>query len=97
MDISIENRTKILTLRQFTNMSTREIARECAVNQSSVVRILAKHKNEGILTPSRKGNCGRKFKITTRERRYLIMKSKQNPRKSGGELKADPSQLKNSQ
>ena len=87
MDVSPQLRTKILTLHQFTTLSQRKIAAEVGVNQSSVSRIIAHQKKNGSLTPARRGKCGRKRKLTSREERLLVQENKKLPFMTSNEHK----------
>ena len=88
MDTSIEIRSKILTLRDHTSKSTREIAKIVGRNQSTVVRII-NHATHGQIETMRNGKCGRKAKTTEREERKLVITSKKFPKKTSGELLQD--------
>ena len=79
MDVSPRKRSKIITLHQFTSMTQRSIAAEVGVNQSSVCRIIARHVKSGKMSPTRKGKCGRKKKLTKREERMLLSENRQRP------------------
>ena len=79
MDVSPRKRSRIVTLHQFTTMSQRSIAAEVGINQSSVCRIVAHLKKSGKLSPTRKGKCGRKRKMTKREERMLLSENKRRP------------------
>ena len=87
MDCSVKIRQKIVTLREHTSKSLREIAQECGVHYSTVSRILKKNKEQGSFSPTRKGRCGAKPKMTAREKRMLISKSRVNPRATASELR----------
>ena len=52
-------------------------------------RLIKKFQIEKDLTASRKGNYGRKKKITSRMDAYLLRKSKFNPRKTSFQLQQD--------
>ena len=59
MDTSIEIHSKILTLRDHTSKSTREIAKIVGRNQSTVVRIINHAKKHGQIEM---GNVGERQK-----------------------------------
>lgn len=89
MDISPNNRTKIVTLREHTSMTQRAIATECGVSLGAVNRILKQKRDIGTIEVNRKGKCGRKRKTTRRDEAFLIRDSKLNPRKTSQELQQD--------
>lgn len=80
MDTSFEKRVKIVTLREHTDKTMREIAEDVGVHYSTVSRIIRKYESEQKLTPSRKGHCGRKKVTTPRERRMILTASRKDPR-----------------
>lgn len=85
--IDIPTRTKIWTLREYTNKSQREISRIVGVSQSSVCRILGRGNVVGSLEPKRKGHCGRKAKANPDAMQMLISASEANPRNTSSELR----------
>lgn len=82
MDIDVTTRTKIKTLRQYTNRSLREISRIVGVSKSSVDRII---KND--IGSKRKGRCGPKAKASPETIQRLIRESETHPRHTSTELR----------
>ena len=89
MGITLKKRASILTHLEHCQASTKDIAKLYNVGQSTVARIIRQLKEKGSLTPKRKGNCGRKQKLTAKNDAYLSRKSKLDPRKTNSDLQKD--------
>lgn len=89
MDITPRKREKIVTLSEHTTMSQREIARTCGVSQGVVSKIVKRKRETGSVDVKRLGKCGRKRKTTPADDRFLLRKSKLDPRKSSQDLQQD--------
>lgn len=87
MDVSLAERTKILTLSQYTSKTQRQIAKIVGVNCSTVCRIVKKYRNSKNLSTNRKDQCGRKRKLTPDALKLLVDESVKSPRKDSLELK----------
>lgn len=88
MDFSDEIKTKVITLSEHTTKTQREIAAVVGVSQKSVSRILTRYREEGNAN-SRRKNCGRKRKATSRMIRRAIEISKANPKLTSNEIKRE--------
>jgi len=86
MDISLTKRERIIVLAEHTSMTYRQIAEIAGVGLGSVSRIIKKKQQTGTMDIKRKGICGRKRKTTARDDKFLVRKSKMNPRKSAVDL-----------
>ncbi len=86
MDVTPRKRMKIITLREHTNKTLKEIANDCKVSVATVKRIVSRFKTEGNVDVKRKGNCGRKKKTSPADDRLIIRRSKIDPRKTAVDL-----------
>ena len=87
MDVSPRKRASILTLRENTEKTYREISKIVGVSISTIRRIMKMKKETGSVTPKRKGKCGRKRKTTPKDDAYLIRESVKDPRKTSDAIK----------
>ena len=87
MDIDVPNRTKIITLHQYTNKSKNEISRIVGVSRRSVGRIIKNFKVSENLESNRKGRCGRKTKAGPETMQMLVSESEVHPRSTSTELR----------
>ena len=87
MDVSPRKRASILTLRENTEKTYREISKIVGVSISTISRIMKMKKETGSVTPKRKGKCGRKRKTTPRDDAYLIRESVKDPSKTSDAIK----------
>ena len=85
-DISPRKRANTVTLHQYNQASSRNISKKIGVPQTSVSRIIRQYQTTGSVSPKRKGKCGRKRKITSKDDAYILKKSKQDPSKSSVEI-----------
>lgn len=81
--LSVEDRVRVLVLHEEGYSSTK-IAQKVGCNQSTVVRILQKHKELGVTQD--RYRCGRTRKSTNREDRVLIRTSLANRKLTSSEL-----------
>ena len=87
MDASPRKRASILTLRENTEKTYREISKIVGVSISTISRIMKMKKETDSVAPKRKGKCGRKRKTTPKDDAYLIRKSVKDPRKTSDAIK----------
>ena len=87
MDVSPRKRASILTLRENTEKTYREISKIVGVSISTTSRIMIMKKETGSVTPKRKGKCGCKRKTTPKDDAYLIRESVKDPRKTSDAIK----------
>ena len=87
MDVSPRKRASILTLRENTEKTNREISKIVGVSISTISRIMKMKKKTGSVIPKRKGKCGHKRKTTPRDDAYLIRESVKDPRKTSDAIK----------
>ena len=87
MDVSPRKCASILTLRENTEKTYREISKIVGVSISTISRIMKMKKETGSVTPKRKGKCGCKRKTTPRDDAYLIRESVKDPRKTSDAIK----------
>ena len=88
MDVSPRKRASILTLRENTEKTYREISKIVGVSISTISRIMKMKKETGSVTPKRKGKCGRKRKTTPpKDDAYLIRECVKDPRKTSDAIK----------
>ena len=87
MDVSPRKRASILTLRENTEKTYREILKIVGVSISTISRSMKMKKETGSVTPKRKGKCGLKRKTTSRDDAYLIRESVKDPRKTSDAIK----------
>ena len=87
MDTTLEARTKISTLHQYTSKSQREIARIVGVSQKTVSNIIKLGTESETLHAKRKGRCGRKAKATPQVVKMIVEGSVNDPRKTSDDLK----------
>lgn len=82
-------RNQIITLSQHTSKSNREIARDLSVSHTLVNKVVRQYQNEGAKETKRQGNCGRKEKLTERDRSAIVREVKKNPHASSGEIQRE--------
>lgn len=70
-DLSPRKISEIKTLLLHTNNSQRKIAQIAGVSKTSVYKVKASLNQNVILTPKRRGRCGRKRKTTPRSDRKI--------------------------
>ena len=88
-DISASVRESVIALSQHTTKSQREIAADLGISQNAVSLIIRRFRTSGSSQTDRVGKCGRKPKLTEKDKRTLIRKSTINPRLSANQLKSD--------
>jgi transposase len=91
-DSSIKIREKIVTLRQHTTKTVKEIAKISDVSISTVKRILKRYGETGQVGVLRKGNCGRKRITSKQTDDYLHGISDKNPRLTSFDISRELSQ-----
>ncbi|MEM9078953.1 MAG: hypothetical protein AAGC43_18075 [Bacteroidota bacterium] len=89
MDVSSHQRTQIVTLKEHTSKSFREIASIVGVSLSTVSRIVRLKNETGSIATKRNGRCGRRRKTTARDDAYLLRESVKDPRKTSDALNRD--------
>ena len=87
MDVSPRKHALILTLRENTKKTYREISKIVGFSISTISRIMKMKKETGSITSKRNGNCGRKRKTTPRDDAYLIWESVKDSRKISDAIK----------
>jgi transposase len=92
-DISRDKREHIVALHLHTSKSQRQIAEDIGVSQNAVGLIIRHFQKTGQTSTQRKGNCGRKSKLSPREKKMVIRESVKNPRLSSGELKTATNEI----
>jgi transposase len=85
-DIPESTRERIIALRLHTSKSQREIAADVGVSQNAVSLITRAYDETGSTRTRRLGRCGRKSKLSVREKTLLVRESKKNPRLSASEV-----------
>ena len=65
MDTSPKKRSKVITLHQFSDMSQRQIAKECGISNSTVYSIIKVYEETGSISPKHKSRCGCKRSLIT--------------------------------
>ena len=88
-DITPRKRSKVIALKENTEMTVRDISMATGLSRSSVSRLILAHKRLGTVSPRRKGKCGRKRKTTVRDDMMLLRNSKKDPRKTSCDLQRD--------
>jgi transposase len=86
-DISQDKRERIIALHLHTSKTQRQIANDLGVSQNVVSLIIRRFQATGSTTTKRKGHCGRKCKLTDREKKMVLRESKKNPRLTAAEIK----------
>lgn len=89
MGISIEVRSKVIALSQYTSKTQRQIAEACGISLGSVNNIIKLNRESGSVLPQRAEKCGRKRKTTKKEDMLLIRNSKINPTKTSDDLQKE--------
>ena len=87
-DITLKKRASIFMIHEHCQALTRDIAKLCNVDQTTLVRIIKQFKETVSLTlppPQKSVGENRKLKTTTRDDAYLLKKSKLDPRKTGSD------------
>jgi transposase len=87
MDIPQSLRDVIVAYHEDGKMSWRRIAATLMLPKSTVSNILRKYCQTGSSAASRKGNCGRRPCLTTRDERGLARASKNHPSATARELR----------
>jgi transposase len=86
-DLPTSIREQIIALYQHTSKSQREIASDLGISQNGVGLIIRHFEAKGNTTTNRKGHCGRKTKLTHREKVLLVRESKKNPMLTARQVK----------
>lgn len=86
MDLSEEQRNKIITLHTDGGLSQREVARRTGFSQSTVNRICKKYKDTGQSFAERVGRCGRKRSSSIQHDRLIVRSSLINPRLTAADI-----------
>jgi transposase len=86
-DISQDKRERIIALHLHASKTQRQIANDLSVSQNVVSLIIRRFQATGSTTTKRKGHCGRKCKLTDREKKMVLRESKKNPRLTAAEIK----------
>ena len=92
-DIPEHKRERVVALHLHTTKSQRQIAEDIGISQNAVGLIIRHFEETGQTSTQRKGNCGRKSKLTPREKKMVVRESVKNPRLSSGELKLAAGQI----
>ena len=86
MDEEKAVRNEIIALSRHTSKSNREIARDLSVSHTLVNKVVKQYQDSGDYETKRRGNCGRKEKLTQRDRSVIVREAKKNPHASSGEI-----------
>jgi transposase len=87
-DIAQGLRERVIALSQHTDKTHREIGEAVGVNHSTVTRIINHYLKTGSTATLRKGHCGRKGKLSERDKKAIIRESKKDPRASAHSVQA---------
>ena len=74
----MEKRAEIKALHQF-GLTGGDISKRLSIPKATVTRLISKFKKEGTMASNRKGRCGRKEKLSERDKMMITRKSKMNP------------------
>lgn len=94
-DVPQSTRDHIIALHLHTSKSKRQIARDVGVSEHAVRVIIRQFNETGQSTNSRKGKCGRKMKLSTRERRAVVREARKNPSATAGEIQSEVPEIGN--
>ena len=87
MDLTHQQRLRIITLYQDGKLPQREISRRINVSKSAVNRVVKRYNDTGLTDSLKKGKCGRKRASTTKDNRMILRASLINPRLTAQGLK----------
>ena len=89
MNLSQDQRNKIITLHTDGGFSQREVARRTGFSQSTVNRICKQYRNTGQSSAQRLGHCGRKRSSSIQHDRLILRSSVINPRLTAIDIKRE--------
>jgi transposase len=84
-DTLLSVRERVIALNLHTTKSHLEIANDLHLCRSTVTRIINLHKKTGSVKTLRNGRCGRKGKLSKRDKRMLLRESVKDPQKTARE------------
>lgn len=85
-DISNDQRHQILALHQHTSKSNRQIATDLNISRRCVDKILKKWRESGSLSADRSGKCGRRPKLSIRDKAVIVRECKKDPTKTARQI-----------
>jgi transposase len=86
-DIPQSIRERVIALHEHTSKSQREMGMNVGISQNAVGLIIRRYRSSGLVTTDRKGKCGRKSKLTNREKVLIIRESKKDATATAREIK----------
>ena len=89
MDVTPRKWTKVVTLKEHTTKTYKEIASVVGVSLVTVSRVIKLKQNTRSVSPKGKGKCSSKRKTTKRDGASLLRLSKKDPRKTSDALNMD--------
>lgn len=87
MDLSQEQRIRIVTLYRDANYSRKKISRDTGISLTTVRRIIKRFLETGQITTNRTGRCGSKRKSSATHDRLIVRTSMRNPRLTAPDIK----------
>jgi transposase len=85
-DLTDSKRERIIALHQHTTMTYREIGARLNVSHNGVYETVKRWRLTGSASNNRKGHCGRKKKLTLKEKSLIIRECRRNPTSSAREI-----------
>ena len=87
-DIPEHIRERIIALHNHTSKTQREIAVDLGVSQNLVGLVIRHFNATGTVSTDRKGKCGRKQKLTPRDKTLTVRESKKDPAATAAEIRS---------
>lgn len=78
-DTPSSRRDQVIALHQHTCKTEREIAGDLHMDKSTVHRIITRWRETGSSAANRKGHCGRKQKLSARDKAQIVREALKNP------------------
>jgi transposase len=86
-DLPQNIRERVIALHRHTSKTQQEISADLDISQNAVSLIIRRFEATGMTTTMRRGKCGRKPKLTTREKNLIVRESKKDPSLTASEIK----------
>jgi transposase len=87
-DTPLATRNQVIALHCHTSKTVREIAVDLSISKSAVDRIIHHWRETGEVGSGKVGRCGRKSKLTVRDKAAIVREAVKDPRKTAREIKA---------
>jgi transposase len=87
-DIPQSIRDRVIALYEHTSQTQRGISTSLGISQNAVGLIIRRFQSTGLVSTDRVGKCGRKSKLTRREKILIVRESKKDPTLTASDIKS---------